>query len=145
MSESLPTREEINVYNSLDEQSAEKHFLGKDLKQAKALFFDNFIYFQEDLLWMGPKAFCYYVDAAIAYLLSPDADEDSDAVSCFCGLIEFRMEHDLAEIQPALKKIHIAIEAILADFARYDDGLAIYDDLASRYRNLLQRIIELNK
>jgi hypothetical protein len=51
----LPTREEINVYNSLDEQWAVKMFLGKDLKEAEAMFREGFLSYQEDLMWMGPR------------------------------------------------------------------------------------------
>ena len=53
----LPTAEEINVFDSLDERCAVKNFLGKDLDQAQALFREISLYYQEDLMWMGPKAF----------------------------------------------------------------------------------------
>ena len=80
MTASLPTLADINVHDSLDERSAVEHFFGQDLLQAEVLFRENFLYYQEDLMWMGPRAFCFYVDAAIAYLLSPAASGDSDAI-----------------------------------------------------------------
>jgi len=34
----IPSREDINVYGSLDERVACEHFLGKNLDEAEALF-----------------------------------------------------------------------------------------------------------
>jgi hypothetical protein len=55
-----PTREEINVYDSLDERVAVERFLGKNLEEAEALFGENLCRYTEDLMWMGPVAFRYY-------------------------------------------------------------------------------------
>ncbi len=89
----LPTRTDISAFGSLDEKSAVNHFLGKDLKQAEALFRENFGLYSEDLMWMGPRAFCFYVDAAIAYLASSAATGDSEAACGFCSAVEFQVEH----------------------------------------------------
>lgn len=45
---SLPTRQDINVNDSLDERTAYKHFLSKSLTEADALFAENSAYYQED-------------------------------------------------------------------------------------------------
>ena len=45
---------------------------------------------------MGPKAFAFYVPAAINYLLSEEVDNAADAVSSFLNLIEFRLESVLS-------------------------------------------------
>src|SRR5580704_9995421 len=79
MAAPLPTEEEISVFDSLDERWAVIHFLGKDLEQAQALFRENFLHYQEALMWMGPKAFRFYVLAAIKYLLSEESNGNSDA------------------------------------------------------------------
>ena len=52
---SLPTHQDINAFDSLDEQTACKHFLGKSLTEAEALFAENSLYYQEDLMFMGGK------------------------------------------------------------------------------------------
>jgi hypothetical protein len=140
MTASLPTLGDINVHDSLDERSAVEHFFGKDLKQAEVLFRENFLYYQEDLMWMGPRAFCFYVDAAIASLLSPAASGDSDAISCFCGVVEFQLENHREAIAPAHDRLHAAVQAILNDFKRYDCDPQIYGDLASRYERLLTQL-----
>jgi hypothetical protein len=135
-----PTAEEINVFDSLDERCAVENFLGKDLEQAQALFRENFRFYQEDLMWMGPTAFRFYVPAAINYLMSKDSDHDADAVSSFFGLIEFRLDTDAAEIASVGPVIREGILGILKDFDRYGCDGTIYGDVAARYRALLPRL-----
>ena len=86
---SLPTAKEINPYDDLDGQYAEKHFLGKTLDEAEALFRESSITYQEDLMFMGPVAFRFYVQAAINYVESESARGDSDMISCLQGYWKF--------------------------------------------------------
>ena len=72
----LPSKSDINIHNSLDEQSAVEYFLDKNLIEAECLFRDNFLYYYGYLMWMGPIAFNYYVQAAVNYLLGPDSVGD---------------------------------------------------------------------
>lgn len=141
MCASLPSANEINVYDSLDELAAVEHFLGKDLDQARELFQDNFLYYQEDLLFMGPRAFCFYVPAAIGYLCSAEADDDSDAASSFCSVIEIRLDRDIARIASAIPSLRTGIQRILADFRRYRCDAEIYGDVERRYRALLRKLV----
>ena len=136
----LPTEEEINVFDSLDERSAVKHFLGKDLDQARSLFQENFLYYKEDLMWMGPVAFRFYLRAAIDYLVSADADNDSDAANMFCGLIEFRLEDHASELSPVKAILIQGILGILVNFDRFGCVSEIYGDVAKRYNSLLSRL-----
>jgi hypothetical protein len=138
----LPTAEEISVFDSLDERWAVKHFLGKDLEQAQALFRENFLYYQEALMHMGPKAFRFYVQAAIKYLLSVESDGNSDAANTFCGLIEFGLEWEPDKIAASCPIIREGILGILENFERYGCDVAIYGDLAGRYRVLLSRLAD---
>jgi hypothetical protein len=136
----LPTAEEINVFDTLDERHAVDVFLGKDLEQAEALFRENFLYYQEDLMFMGPKAFAFYVPAAIRYLLSADSSGDFDAANTFCGVIESRLDHEPGAISPVGPLIREGIVGMLGDFDRYGCDEAIYGDLAARYSDLLSRL-----
>jgi len=140
MASRLPTAEEINVFDSLDERCAVKNFLGKDQEQAQSLFRENFLRYQEDLMFMGPTAFRFYVPAAINYLLSEEADYAADAASSFCGLIEFRLDYEPAEIASVGSIIREGILGILKDFDRYGCDSEIYGDVAERYRVLLSRL-----
>jgi hypothetical protein len=136
----LPTRKEIDVYGCLDGQYAVKNFLGKNLDQAEAMFRENFMHYGEDLMWMGPKAFCFYVDAAIHYLLSKDAKEDSDAVNSFLSAVRFQIQDHAEQISPAFPTLKTCIEQMLNDFDRYDCTPEIYGDLEGRYQALLGKL-----
>jgi hypothetical protein len=138
-----PTADEINIFDSLDERTAERNFLGKNREQARALFSQNFLKFQEDLMWMGPAAFRYYVHAALDYLVSDAAALDSSAASSFAMLLEFRLEHEAAELAPVSLMLQEGIRLILADFARFGCLLDIHGDVAQRYLILLARPDEL--
>ncbi len=90
----LPTEDEINpVPEDLDGKAAVKHFLGKDLEQAEQMFREAALFYQEDLMFMGPAAFRFYVQAAISYLQSKSATGDSDMINCFASILEFRLEY----------------------------------------------------
>ncbi len=89
----LPTHQDINVFDSLDERAACEHFLGKNLDEAEALFRENALTYQEDLMFMGASAFRFYVQAAINYIQSEAATGDADMINCFAGLLEHRLEY----------------------------------------------------
>jgi hypothetical protein len=90
----IPTRAEINPFDCLDGQAAEKTFFGKDLEAAEKLFPQ----YEEDLLYMGPVAFRYYVQAAIRYFRRADAD--SSGIIGFCSTLELRLELEPEELIP---------------------------------------------
>lgn len=136
----LPTKEEINVHNSLDERSACEHFLGKTLEEAESLFRENALRHQEDLMWMGPVAFCYYVPAYVHYLESPDSNGDSDAVSCFIGLLEFRLKYCRDHLLPIAPLLRDACRRILTDFNRFDASAEIYGDIRTRCDRLISTL-----
>ncbi len=68
--EQLPTLLDISPTNglSLDEAHAVKMFLGKNHEQALELLRDNFLFYQEDLAFMGPRAFRYYLTSLVTYI-----------------------------------------------------------------------------
>lgn len=135
----LPTREEINVYDSLDERAAWcMDFLGKTVEQAEALFHKNSAYYQEGLMWMGPIAFRYYLHAAIRYIQSEPALGDSDMVNCFTGLLEFRLEHESAELMPVAKDLVSICAYIVEHYDRFDLAPEIYGDVRARVQTLQQ-------
>ncbi|MDA1114820.1 MAG: hypothetical protein O3A95_11060, partial [Planctomycetota bacterium] len=129
---SIPTREEINVYDTLDERSACEHFLGKTLDEAEALFRENSLYYQDDLLWMGPVGFRYYVTAAIRYIRSDAATGDSDIVSCFAGLLESRLESEPDEIRPVAERLEFVCRYIIDQYHKFEVTPEIYGDICVR-------------
>mgnify|MGYP001587234622 CR=1 FL=1 len=122
---SLPSREDINVHDSLDERVACKHFLGKSLDDAYALFRENWLYHQENLMWMGPKAFRFYLPAAIRYLQSADAMGGEGDVMCFVSLLEFRMEYEREELRPVAFALIDACEFVRLNWQKYENAAEI--------------------
>lgn len=134
----LPTANEINVFDSLDERAAAEHFLGKSLEEAERLFEHNFLFYQEDLMWMGPTAFEFYVVAAVRYLRRVSPEAGSDAVNTFASILEFQqeVEHDW---QPSVvSEIKACLEYILSHWTTFEVDGSIYGDLRERYDRLLR-------
>jgi hypothetical protein len=140
----IPAADEINVYNTLDERSACEHFLGKNLEEAELLFRENSPYYQEDLMWMGPAAFRYYVEAAIRYIQSDNAENDSEMIDSFAGILEFRLRNESNELLPVAERLAIACTYVLESWNRFDISSAIYGDLSSRYTALQQTLSQMN-
>jgi hypothetical protein len=120
----------------LDERHAVKVFLGKTPDEAEAMFRENFLFYQEDLTYMRAPAFRFYVVPAIKYLLSADANGDSDAASTFCDVLESRLKYDPGALEPIVPVVLDAIEKILVGFDRFDCSPDIYGDVPSRYRSV---------
>jgi hypothetical protein len=134
----LPTRDEINIHDSLDERSACEHFLGKTQEQAEALFRENSLYYQEDLMFMGASAFRFYVQALIRYIRSEAATDDSDIINCFAGILEHRLAHEAEELRPAARRLGSICGYILEHYERFDLTPDIYGDLRPRFQALQQ-------
>ena len=101
----LPTKTEINGYDSLDEQVAERHFLGKTLAEAEAMFRENSHTYQEDLLYMGPRAFAFYLAAAVNYVESEASAEDDEIVSMLLYIIENQKGPDFDILSPDISRL----------------------------------------
>ena len=138
----LPAREEINVYDSLDERVACDHFLGKSLEQAEALFRENSLYYQEDLLWMGPVAFRFYVHSFINYIQTDSAAAESD-VSCFASILDHRLEFESGELIAIAMSLATTCRKVLNQFDRYSCQPESYGDLRRRLESLVQRLSDL--
>ena len=139
----LPSRQDINVYDSLDERSASEHFLGKSLDEAEALFRENWLYFQEDLMFMGIAAFRFYIQAAIRYIQSEAAAGDSSIVSCFAMILEFRLEHEPEGLVPIAEQLASICGYIIEQRERFDFAAETLDDDPVRVQTLQQTLLEL--
>ncbi len=108
----LPTAEELNPYDDLDGRVACRHFLGKSLAEAEALFRENEIYYQEDLMWMGSQAFCFYVQAAMNHVRR----EPTKPAAFLAGLtstLEFRIETDVDGLRPVARLLLEFLQELL--------------------------------
>jgi len=139
MKMNIPTREDINVYDSLDERTACDHFLDKNLEEAEDLFRQNSQYYQEDLMWMGPRAFRYYINAAINYLQSESASGDSDVLLWFGGILGFWLKFYKHELVPVARQLAPACRFLLEHWNRFDTD-SLRSDLKEEYVHLEQAL-----
>lgn len=139
----LPTANEINpTGDSLDGKHAERMFLGKTLEEAEALFRENSLFYQEDLMFMGPIGFRYYVFAAMNYLRSGAAEADSDMASCFAGLLEYRIQFELKELSAIAGDLASICRYMVDNYAKFEVAAHIYGDVRSRYAALEQVFLD---
>jgi hypothetical protein len=134
---SLPTREEINVYDSLDERIACEHFLGKTLDEAETLFRENSGYYQEDLMWMGPRAFAFYLDAALSYLRSDAGAGDDHFVDCLQVILRFRRDEEGFAL--ALDGARRLVDYVVDSYVKFDPS-GECDDLRNSFRELQEQL-----
>jgi hypothetical protein len=139
----LPTAREINpVPQDLDGRCAEMHFLGKNLEEAEALFRENSMTYQEDLMFMGVAGFRFYVQAAINYIRSASAAGDSDMINCFAGILESRLIYEPEELRPVAQQLASICAYIIEHYERFDVGPEFYGDLRPRLRAFEQQLLQ---
>jgi len=137
----LPTVKDIN--NSLDEQHACKVFLGKSVEEAEALFRENALAYHEDLMWMGPVAFRFYVDSSIRYIRSEASSDDSGAINSFAGVLEFRLEHEPIELAPIAEGLLTICDYVIRHYERFGLKAEIYGDVRARFQKLHQAFLRM--
>lgn len=129
----LPTEHEINpIPEDLDGQVAVRNFLGKTLQDAVAMFDENSLVYQEDLMWMGPTAYCFYLPAVLEHFSS---QEDEELVPFIATLFEFRLKHDAAAIEPAFPTMTGICEHLLDQDKSY-----VSSSDKKRFQRILRRM-----
>jgi hypothetical protein len=137
----IPTAEEINVYDSLDERNAVEHFLGKSISEAELLFRNHANFHAEDLMWMGPKAFNYYILAAIRYIRSSASLDDAFGVGGFLLAAKFQLEHCYQDIAESVPLIRDTVQYVLEHWDKFDFGSEYGQECRDRCSEL-QAMIE---
>ena len=113
------------------------------VEEAEELFRENSAYYQEGLMWMGPVAFRYYVHAAIRYMQSEAGTGGSDMINCFAGLLEFRLEYELAELVPVATELVSICAYIIEHGDRFNLTPEIYGDVCARVQTLQQAFLRM--
>ena len=139
----LPTAQEINPFDDLDGQCAEQHFLGKSLEEAEALFRESSITYQEDLMFIGPIAFRFYIHAALNYIRSDAATGDLDIINCLAGILQHRLEFESVELLAIAGPLASICAYIIEHYNRFDVTPEIYGDLLSSFRALEQSFLRM--
>jgi hypothetical protein len=134
----LPTESEFNVYNSLDEITACKHFCGKNLEEAEALFREGGLYYTEDLMFMGGRAFPFYLQAAVNYLKSEHAAGDADMINGLRSVLKIRM--DDKEFSLAIDIAKDVVDYVIANYDKFEVDHTIYGDLQASYKQIKNQL-----
>ena len=130
----IPTEEDINVFNSLDERVAVEHFLGKSAEQAEKLFGENGLLYQEDLMWMGPMAFAFYLQAAANYVCGSQSEGDLSFVDSVIRVIDFRS--DEPQIRLAFEPMGRIVAHVVDNFDRFTIDPEVGQQVLARYRGV---------
>lgn len=107
----------------LDAEFAMAIFLGKSLEEAEELFRENFLARQEDLMFMGTAAFCFYVQSAIRYILGETSRGDDTVLVGFPGAVTFQLENGTGAIEDRSLLGHLgdATEYVLSHWDKFSD------------------------
>ena len=136
--ERLPSRAEVGD-DSLDDRYAIRHFYGKTLAEAEELFAeDSPLTYTEDLMWMEPVGFRFYIRAAIRYGLSDRATGDSDLINGLQSTLSHWQEFAPAALVPSARLLADFCSAVVEQFDRYDADPEIYTDLREDYQKLAE-------
>jgi hypothetical protein len=101
----LPTKEEINPFeNDLDGILACRNFFGKSLDDVEVMFNENWGLYREDLLYLGPVAFHYYLPAFLKFFRK-NWNEKPSYVDWFGVVLEQRLERDPAALVPVAREL----------------------------------------
>ena len=140
---SLPTEEDINPQgDSYDGAYAVKHFLGKTREEITREWAEHGHYYEEDLNAMGDRAFCFYLPAVVDYITT-SGNQDGDALSDLCLVIESRLAYHYAATRPAFSQILRFADYALAhaaDFGGFADDL--FGDLRPRLLAIRKKCAE---
>ena len=134
MKKPLPTLDDFVVYGDFDEESAARNLLGLSTAEVSDLIQGDFLRYQEYFMFMGPVAFCFYVESMISYVLD---DCDQDDFMIFHDLCEYRLDDKLAKkMTPCAISVAECLEAYAAKLPDVS-GKAVRHT-AQRYRTLVE-------
>jgi len=139
----IPTQADWEGHlDHLDVACAYGNFHGKTLEEAYALFVENALRYQEDIMFMPAPCFYYYVQAYMSYLLSLDSRGDSDGASAFFGIVQCRKD-DIRQAPPFVReRIRTLLHRLSVGQAWYNAPEKIYGNFRVKANRVLKLISE---
>jgi len=131
--------------DDLDAAWAKGNFLGKTRQEAIAMFAENALLYQEDVMFMPAACFDFYVHAYIDYLMSDQSKGDSDGASCFFGVVEMRKEDILCGLPTLRARVATLLRRLGERQTWYDAKPSIYGSFEQKSRACLRMIGEANQ
>ncbi len=102
------------------------------------MFRESSLYFQSDMMWMGPVAFRYYFPAVLEFVRSEAAQNDSDFIAHLASTLEFRLKYESQELQPVAEQLAALSGYIIENWPMFEHGRDDYGDVCARYQMLQQ-------
>jgi hypothetical protein len=130
----------------LDARHAWKKFGGLSLAQAHELFLENPCFYQEDFMFMGPKAFAYYFPVIDRYLREVHGEESDD--DCCAGILGTAVAKQLEEASDLAIRM-IAHEAadlashVIGNPGRYTPDWRMQERVVREWRNVARVASEI--
>lgn len=100
------------------------------------MFRERSVYYESDLMWMGPVAFRYYLGAVVQFIRSEASKDDSDFIAHFCGTLEFRLEHEPQELHAAVENLGTLCTYVVEHWSKFEAGADAYGDVQDRFAAL---------
>jgi hypothetical protein len=125
----IPSRQDWGDFgDDLDARYAFKVFFEKSIPEAVPLFQENPIERTDELRFMPPVPFRYYILAFRDYVLSEESQDDSDAASCYLRLIEEKVVGQPDTIKSVMPDLIESVQKVAHAQSFYDADLHIYGD-----------------
>ena len=129
----LPRKEDINVYDSLDERSAVKEFYGKTREQIFKELIDGYQHMQESLAFMGPVGFAYYAPAWERLFTHFEQVEELEEIARWTKcIISIRCNSLDTETPEAIAALHRML-GLCEEFYHSENALNYYVEEARLY------------
>ncbi len=142
----LPRERDFDPYGGdLDCQHAFEIFGGMNLDQAYLEFCDRPEIYQEDFMFMGPKAFVYYfpvIDRYLREVTSNDPRDDCEANILACAM-NGQLDHDdVSGSSVVVSELHNLINFVLMEVARYSGSKKIRKQIHATWRQLADKLAQ---
>jgi hypothetical protein len=136
----VPTEADWGDYKAdLDQKWAHDMFAGHTNNEMRQRFYENVLEATEDLRWMPPIPFRYYVvgfgDFVLAREFQP-GDDGSDAASCLIGLVLQKLDEQRDCIMPIMPELLPVLHYVTENQDSYGADVAIYGDFRERLQQI---------
>ncbi len=134
----VPNKEDWGDYEKdLDANYAFKVFFGRTISEVVPLFGVNPLERTNELRFMRPIPFRYYILAFRDYLLSKESRDDADAASCYLSLIGEKIMEQPDTIGPVFP----ALMESMCKIAENQDFYDADEDIYGNFEELRERIM----
>ncbi len=93
MPATIPSAESLVEFDGPDDRTVLEHFLGKSQAEAYEMFGTAGHRYTEDLMWMAPQGFEFYLEPAVWYAESAHSARDWEFVSGLLTSVAHQVTH----------------------------------------------------